>query len=936
MAAATYRKVTKTKPRLYLIDGHALAYRSYYALTRGGDVSRWITTSGEPTAGTYGFTSVLLRLLEQDAPEYLAVTFDTGSTFRDEIYPEYKATREKMPDDLRAQIERIRELVAAFGIPVLEADGYEADDVLGTVASLASKEGVQVVILTGDRDLLQLVTDDVSIRLAGQRLADAIDFGPEEVREKYRLSPEQLVDLKALVGDTSDNIPGVRGVGEKTAVNLLEQYGDLTSIYDHLEEVPSRFRTKLDEGRQEAELSYRLGKIITEVPLEFDLEACRARGYDGDRIVDLFRELEFRTLLGRLEQLNQGEAGQQLNLFVRSERETGVGEYRVVQDAESLGALEQTLKDASVIAFDVETTSTDAMRTSLVGISLATEAGLGYYLPTGHAPANAGGEQLPLDQVLEALRKPLTRAKVPKVGHNLKFDYMVLARHGLAARPLGFDTMLAEWLCNPASRSLGLKNLAWIRLGIEMTEIEELIGRGRDQRTMAEVPIDEVAAYAAADAEICLRLQEKLQAELEEKQQLKLFHELEMPLVSVLADMEMAGIELDTEFLGEFSDELSARLAELEGELFDLAGHPFNPNSTQQLSQVLFDELGLQPPDGTRRTASGHFSTAASVLEALREAHPVVALILQQREIAKLKSTYTDALPQQLNPATGRVHTSYSQTGSVTGRLASSDPNLQNIPIRTELGRRIRRAFVAAPGHVLLGADYSQIELRIVAHMANDEAMIQAFMEDQDIHNATAATIFNTEPSEVGAEMRRRAKAVNFGLIYGMSPFGLTRTTDLTLAEAEEFVKLYFERFPGVRRYLDEVRSQAAEVGYVETLLGRRRYFPELSPSAGSPAQVRSRAEREAINSPIQGTAADIIKLAMIALPPALGKAGLAARMLLQVHDELVFECPVDEVEQTSKLVRKVMGEAFKLQVPLKTDASAGPNWAEMSPLPAS
>ncbi len=923
----------QAKARLYLIDGHALAYRTYYALTRGGDVSRWITTSGEPTAGTYGFISVLLRLLEQETPEYLAVTFDTGSTFRDEMYAEYKATREKMPDDLRTQIKRIRELVGAFGIPILEAEGYEADDVLGTVARQASQEGVQVVILTGDRDLLQLATEDVLIRLAGQRLADAIDYGPQEVQEKYKLTPKQLVDLKAMVGDSSDNIPGVRGVGEKTAVKLLSQYGTLDAIYANLEEIPTRFRKMLEEGREKAKLSYRLGAIVTDVPIEFELEDCRAQGYDREHIVELFRELEFRTLLSRLAQLEVGQPGQQLNLFVGTTPGTPIGTSEVINSSESLGSLAQRLEEASAIAFDVETTSTDVMSADLVGISLSVELGAGYYIPTGHTPTNAGDDQLALNQVLKALRGPLTGAKIPKVGHNLKFDYTVLARYGLAATPLGFDTMLAEWLCNPSSRSLGLKNLAWIRLGIEMTEIEELIGRGRDQRSMAEVPIGEVAAYAAADAEVCLRLREKLQQELEEKQQLELFSDLEMPLVAVLAEMEMAGIELDTEFLKSFSSDITAKLEDLEGELFELAGHPFNPNSTQQLSQVLFEELDLRPPDGTRRTASGHYSTAAGVLEALRDMHPVVELVLKQREIAKLKSTYADALPQQLNPTTGRVHTSYSQTGSVTGRLASSNPNLQNIPIRTELGREIRRAFVAAPGHLLLGADYSQIELRIVAHMAKDEAMIQAFLEDQDIHNATAVAVFNADPETVSADMRRRAKAVNFGLIYGMSPFGLTRTTDLTLAEAEEFVKVYFERFPGVRRYLDDVRVQAAEVGYVETLLGRRRYFPELSPSAGSPQQVRSRAEREAINSPIQGTAADIIKLAMIALPKALQEGGLSARMLLQVHDELVFECPEDQLESTAQLVCRVMSEAYQLLVPLKTDASAGPNWADMSPL---
>jgi DNA polymerase-1 len=824
--------VSKKKPTLYLIDGHALAYRAYFALTRGGDVSRFITSSGEPTAGTFGFISVLLKLLETEAPEYLAVSFDTGGTFRDEIYPEYKGTRAKMPEDLRTQIARIRELVAAFGIPVLEAEGYEADDVLGTVARVASDQGVKVVILTGDRDLLQLASKNVTIRLAGQKLAEAQDFGPQEVREKYQLSPAQLIELKALVGDTSDNIPGVRGIGEKTAVQLLEQFGDLAGIYAHLEEVPNRFRSKLEQEKEAAELSHRLGTIVTDVPLEFELEACRAQEYDLDRIAGLFRDLEFRTLLNRITKLNKDDQGQQLNLFVRTEPSAEATRHHIVSNAKSLEALARRLKKASAIAMDVETTSTDPMRAELVGISLAVEPGEGYYLPVGHLPAAAGGPQLELEAALEALRRPLTDPAIPKVGHNLEYDYTVLARLGLAAQPLAFDTMIAEWLCNPASHNLGLKNLAWVRLGVEMTEISQLIGTGKSQRSMAEVPIAEVAPYASADAEVCLRLKAQLEPELEQKRQLTLFHELEMPLVPVLAHMEMAGVLLDLEFLGALSEQLSRRLAELEKELYRHVGHPFNLNSTQQLSDVLFGELRLKPPEGGRKTASGHFSTAAPVLEALREDHPVVSLILEQRELAKLKSTYADTLPQQVNPVTGRVHTSYSQTGSVTGRLASSEPNLQNIPIRTELGREIRRAFVAAPGHLLLSVDYSQIELRIVAHMAGDKAMIKAFKEDQDIHSATAAAVFGIDPEQINPEMRRRAKAVNFGLIYGMTPFGLTRATDFTLAEAEEFVKVYFERR---RAPLSGRCALKAAEASVKTLL-KRAAIPEF---AAAPHNIR-------------------------------------------------------------------------------------------------
>lgn len=922
-----------SRPRLFLIDGHALAYRTYFALTGVGGGARFTTKSGEPTAGIYGFVSVLLRLLADEEPEYLAVSFDTGKTFRDEIFSEYKGTREKMPDDLRSQIVRIHELVDAFGIPIYEKEGYEADDVLGAMASAAARQGVHTIILTGDRDLLQLSTKDITIRLAGRKLSEAIDYGPKEVKEKLGVPPEQVVDYKALVGDSSDNIPGVRGVGEKTATSLLEQYGSLDAIYEHLEEIPTRYSNKLEASKDDAYLSQKLAQIVTDVPLDFDLESCRARDYDRNGIVALFRELEFKTLLNRIPGYDPDADGSQLRMFKGSaKRETRKDvQDTIVQDEKTLKSLVKKLEKASAIAFDVETTSTDAVTANLVGISLAVSPTEGFYIPVGHQPEIAGSDQLDLDMVLDALRKSLTDPNIPKVGHNLKYDFIVLARYGLRATPLSFDTMIAEWLCDPASRSLGLKNLAWVRLGIEMTEIEELIGTGRKQRSMDQVSIEEVTPYAGADARVCLDLMPQLKVELGEKELLDLFNELEMPLISVLADMEMTGILLDTKFLKEFSKKLENRLQKIETEVFKLAGHEFNINSTQQLSTVLFEELGLSPPDRTRKTTSGHYSTAAHVLENLVDDHPIIELVLEQRELGKLKSTYADALQKQVNPETGRIHTSYNQTGSVTGRIASSDPNLQNIPIRTELGREIRRAFIASPGTVLIGVDYSQIELRVVAHIADDKAMIDAFLADQDIHTTTAAAIYNTNPEEVTANMRRQAKAVNFGLIYGISPFGLTRTTDLTLAEAEDFVKAYFERFPGIRHYLDETRKSAAEKGYIETLLGRRRYFPQLAKGGAKVSEiVRARAEREAINSPIQGSAADIIKIAMLRLPDELEKKGLQADMLLQVHDELVLECPKQELDKTAKVVVDIMGAAWDLKVPLKTDVKVGTNWKEM------
>lgn len=926
-------------PTLYLIDGHALAYRAYFALLRASTTG-FTTSKGEPTAGVFGFTSVLLRILEQERPEYLAVAFDTGKTFRDDMYPEYKGTRAKMPDDLRPQIERIRQLVDAFNIPRLEIEGYEADDVLGSVARWAVSLGLGVKIFTGDRDLLQLVDDRIIVNLPGKSLSDARDFLPEHVKEYFGVRPNQVVDFKALVGDKSDNIPGVAGIGDKTAASLLQSYGTLDEIYAHLDELSKSVRAKLETGREAAYLSRKLSEIVTDLSIPLDLEQARPHDLDPASIEAIFRELEFRTLMGRLANfmqaygLSQVRTGRQLGLFPESAPRVAVSSEKelntqVVNSPQALQALVKRLKTAKVIAFDTETTSTDQMQADLVGIALAVDDEVGYYIPVGHR--RGLGEQLSLESVLDALREPLTDPSIPKAGHNLKYDFIVLARHGLRVTPLSFDTMIAEWLINPASRNLGLKNLAWIRLNFKMTEIEDLIGKGKNQISMAEVAIEQASPYAGADAVAVIRLMPLLKRELDENQGSRLLSEMEMPLVEVLADMEMNGIALDSQFLASMSDQLQSRLNQIEIQIHQAAGETFNINSPQQLSDVLFNRLGIEPPDRTQRTASGFYSTSASVLENLSGKHPLVDWVLEYRELSKLKSTYLDALPLQVNPVTGRVHTSYNQTGSVTGRIASSNPNLQNIPIRTELGRQVRQGFIADPGYRLLSVDYSQIELRIVAHIADDKAMLAAFQAGQDIHAATAAAILNIPIEAVDREQRRHAKAINFGLIYGMSAYGLTRTTDLTLAEAEDFVEAYFQQFPGVKRYLDSVRRQAAEQEYVETLLGRRRYFPGLKDQKNR--NIRNREEREAINAPIQGTAADIMKIAMLRLPVALAKAELSARMLLQVHDELVLECPESEVIPTARLVKDVMGNAYHLKVPMLTDARSGLNWGEMAPV---
>ena len=926
-------------PTLYLIDGHALAYRMYFALTAGGSSTRWQTSKGEPTAGTYGFARELLRIIEQEKPDYIAVAFDTGKTFRDEIFPAYKGTREKMPDDLSPQIGRIRQMVDAFNIPRLEMEGFEADDVLGSIARIAAGQGLGVKIITGDRDLLQLVNERTAVYLAGD---DQNYLTDEDVIKKLGVPPDQVVDYKALVGDKSDNIPGVAGVGEKTAIALLEKFKTLENIYQNIDQVENRWKSKLEQNKENAYLSRDLAQIKTDLKVKLDLEHAKAQELDFPAIESFFRELEFRSLLKTLERLSGTEtavatvasaplkAGQQMSMFVNEPQVVYAQinnlniDVKIIDTHKKLADLVKALNKAKVISFDTETTSTEEMKAEVVGISLAIKEGEGYYIPTGHN----SGTNLPIEQVLAALKGPLTDPKIGKIAHNAKYDYIVLARHGLRVSPLTFDTMLAEFIIDPASRNLGLKNLAFVKLGEEMTRIEDLIGRGKKQISMADVPIESVAPYAVADAEIPWRLMALQRDELKRVNGEKLLEEIDLPLTPVIADMEMTGISLDLPFFEETSKRLEKRMSEIEKQVYELVGKPFNINSTQQLSDILFQRLGLEPPDRGNKTASGHFSTSAGVLDLLRGKHPVVDLILAHRELSKIKSTYVDALQVALNSETGCVHTSYSQIGAVTGRLSSSNPNLQNIPIRTEEGRRIRHGFVASKGNVLLSVDYSQIELRIVAHMAQDEGMLAAFRADEDIHATTAAAIYSVKPEAVTKNMRRHAKAINFGLIYGMSVFGLTRTTELTLAEAETFVKAYFQKFPGVKKYLDGIRKQAAQQGYVETLLGRRRYFPALQSKAN--VQLKNREEREAINAPVQGTAADIMKIAMLKIPPALKQAGLKAKMLLQVHDELVFECPEKELEKTARVIQDVMTNAYPLSIPLSTEARYGPNWGEM------
>jgi DNA polymerase-1 len=921
--------------KLVLVDGHSLAYRAFHALP--ADMQ---TSSGELTNASYGFASMLLTVLNDEQPDYIIVTFDKGPSFRVREYAEYKAHREKMPAEMRSQMERVHEFVDALNIPIVMLPDYEADDVLGTLSRQAAEQGLDVVIVTGDRDALQLVDERVTVLTSGRRFSDTLRYTPDAVREKYGLEPQQLIDLKALMGDTSDNIPGVRGVGEKGGIGLLQKYGTLDNLYAHLDELTTRYQTALTENRDTAYLSQRLGRIVRDAPVMLDLEAARTdKGYDRERALALLQQLEFRTLVRRLpgaeESANQriGEsANQQLSLFgepsptPQTTVSPGLGDYHAIVDEAELAEIAVRLGKTSSIAVDTETTGTDALLAELVGLSFTDREGVAWYVPV---LAPAGDPVLALETTQKYLGPVLANPQIAKIGHNLKYDVEVLHRHGFTVAGDLFDTMIAEWVLNPNSGNLGLKNQAWARLGVQMTEIATLIGTGRDQKTMAQVPLTQVVPYASADADMTFRLSAILQAELEEREQTALFRDLEMPLLPVLVDMEMAGVKLDAAWLETLSEELAARLSDLERDIYHHAGTEFNINSTQQLSDVLFKNLGLSTR-GVSKTKSGHYSTRAGVLEDLQGAHPIIDAILAHRELSKLKSTYVDALPQLVNPHTGRVHTSYNQTGAVTGRLSSSNPNLQNIPIRSPEGRRVRRAFVAEAGWRLIGADYSQVELRVMAHVSGDEGLIGAFTRDEDIHATTAAAVYDVPLDEVSYDQRRIAKAVNFGLIYGQSAYGLSKQLGITVEEADAFIKRYFERFPRVRAYMDQVQREVAERGYVDTLLNRRRFFPELAPNSNLPTQQRQALQRMAINTPIQGSAADIIKLAMLRTHRMLKESGLRARMILQVHDELVLEAPEDEQERAIALLREAMGQAFELIVPLKVDVEVGTNWEEM------
>jgi len=930
-------------PKLLLIDGHSQAYRAYF-----GVKTPLMTQRGELTTAVFGFTRKLLSILKEYAPDYVAVAFDVGDTWRHEEFPDYKATRERMPDDMRTQMDRIEELLRAFNIPIVTKVGFEADDVLGTLARQAGEQGVDVYVLTGDRDMFQLVSERVRILYTRGGPTPTTDtYGPAEIEERYGLSTSQFIEMKALVGDTSDNIPGISGVGEKSAIKFLQKYGTIDGLYAHIDEVRGpKTQQSVRDSEEQVRRNVRLVTIGTDLDdIAFDPASFRLKDWDRAGLRRLFEELEFRSFIRELNLDEEAvpvedanDAGGQLSLFAedapqRSATPAAAVEnpYLTVTDAATLQAVVEKLSAAPLISFDVETTGTDPMQAALVGLGVAWGKGEAAYIPVAHQE----GTQLPWETVRAALAPVFADVNRPKVAHNTKYDAVVCIRHGLPVAGLWHDTMTLAWLLDPASHSLGLKSSAERELGWRMTEISDLIGSGRKQVTIDYAPIEQVGAYCGADCDATLQLFHLYEPRVREAGLWPLYESIELPLLPVLAAMEMAGIRLDTDFLAEMSTQLAERLLYCETRLYEIAGHEFNIRSTQQLSQLLFGEMGF-PTTGMKKTKSGFFSTAAGELDKLAnsndELNPEQAealnLILEQRQLEKLRGTYVDALPVLVNPATGRLHTSYNQTGSSTGRLSSNSPNLQNIPIRTEMGREIRKAFVAPKGWLLLAADYSQVELRVLAHVAQEPGLLEAFRQDLDIHSATASKLFDVALDEVDRSQRGLAKTINFATIYGVSAYGLSSRSEMGPAEAQRFLDQYFATYPRVRTFIDETIRKATDDGYVETLLGRKRFFPELQ--AKLPYTQRQALERAAINAPIQGTAADVIKIAMIHLHRRLQEGGYQARMLLQVHDELVLEMPEAEREAVTALVVEVMESAYKLDIPLKVDAEVGPNWYDM------
>jgi DNA polymerase-1 len=891
---------------LVLIDGSSYLYRAFYALPRLSN------SRGDPTGAVHGVLNMINKMLNEQPSEHIAVVFDApGKTFRDEMFEEYKATREPMPDELRLQIEPLLEAVPAMGLPLLRIEGVEADDVIGTLCRQAVKGGMEVLVSTGDKDMAQLVEDKIT--LINTMSGTVLDR--DGVKKKFDVYPEQIIDYLALVGDKSDNIPGVPKVGAKTAAKWLNQYGSVAEIVRKAEDIGGKVGESLRENLDQLELSQKLATIQQDVKLDKKPKDLKRGDSNLESLRALYGRLELRTLLRQLD--DEAEAAEPVKTPAKK------GDYLTIMKRSEFETWLKKIDKASLVAVDTETTSLDYMQAEIVGISLAVRQGEAAYIPVAHDYPGAP-DQLPRAEVLAALKDFLEDPAKKKVGHHLKYDAHIFARYDIALRGMQYDSMLESYVLNSVATRHDMDSVAGKYLNIDTIHYEDVAGKGAKQLTFNQVDLEQASPYAAEDADITLQLHEHLWGELKKIESLrKVYEEIEQPLVPILLDMEESGVLIDRNMLKKQSSELAKTMIKLEEQAHELAGGPFNLGSPKQLQQILFEDQGLPV---IRKTPKGQPSTAEDVLQELADDYELPQVILEYRGVSKLKSTYTDKLPEQISADTGRVHTSYHQAVAATGRLSSTDPNLQNIPIRTPEGRRIRQAFVAPPDFVLLAADYSQIELRIMAHLSGDKGLLNAFAAERDIHQATAAEVFELDPDDVTADHRRSAKAINFGLMYGMSAFGLAKQLGTTRGEAQEYVDLYFERYPGVKAFMDDIRAQAHDAGFVETVFGRRLYLPEINDRN---AQRRQYAERSAINAPMQGTAADIIKRAMISVHDWILSSGVRARMIMQVHDELVFEVSKDSVEDVRDEIVTLMSAAAELGVPLKVDAGIGADWDE-------
>ena len=901
------------KKRLFLLDGSALVYRAFFAFQR----NPLINSKGENTSAVFGFLLSLFQIIDEEKPDYIAAIFDTPEpTFRHKLYPEYKATREKMPDEMREQLPRLKQVIQTLNIRFLEMPGFEADDVMGTLAKTAEAANINVYLVTGDKDFMQLVTENIKIYNPKKINKEIEILDINGVKNKSGVLPKQIIELMSLVGDSSDNVPGVRGIGPKTGVKLIQEFNTLENLLKNLDSIQSKsIKTKIDECKEVAILSKELVTIDTQVNLDVTLDELKYQEPDTENIVQLLKKLEFTSLVKR---------------FMKHSTTEEV-KYKIIDTEITLTEFITNLSNINQFTLDLETTDIDPIKAQIVGFSFSWKKGEAYYIPVAvEAISNPvdlfdtkENKGLPVKLVLSKLAPIFKNEQQKKCGQNIKYDLLVLLQYDIHVNGIDFDTMVASYLINPSLRQHNLDALSLEHLNYQKIPTSDIIGKGKKQISMADVPIEKVAQYACEDADMTQRLRIIFEKKLQDNNLLDLLHSVELPLIEVLMDVENNGVSLDLPLLHEMSIDLHDQIKKLIINIYDLAGQEFNINSTKQLSDILFNKLGLPV---IRRTKTG-ISTDVKVLEELAQQHNLPQLLLEYRQLAKLKSTYVDALPKLVNSKTGRVHTSYNQTVAVTGRLSSSNPNLQNIPIRTNIGRKIRQAFIPVDKHhVLLDADYSQIELRIMAHISQDETLIKSFQEDEDVHRRTASIIFNLPPEDVTDDLRRKAKEVNFGIMYGMGEYGLSTRLKITIEEARDFISDYFNNYKGVKEYIDKTIEETKDRGYVTTILHRRRYLPEINSTNG---RVRQFAENNAVNTPIQGSAADLIKIAMINIYNRIKEQKIDAKMILQVHDELMFEVHKDKVDGLSEIVKYEMENAIELSVPLKVDLGIGDNWLE-------